>query len=141
MRHLSMLAVWAVCATVSASALAAPEMQPGLWEITTKMNVPGLPAETPPQTFRHCYRAEDVKDPKKTVPQDRDCKADSVAQHGNTVTWRVSCRIEGEVMSGQGALTYAGQSYSGRAQLSGTVEGAPMQVNVAYAGERVGECK
>jgi len=34
-------------------AMAAGTMQPGLWEITSTVEMPGMPFQPPPQTVRH----------------------------------------------------------------------------------------
>lgn len=120
---------------------AASAMHAGIWEITTKMEMPGMPMAVPPQVFRQCYREDNLKDPKNMVPQDKDCKADSVTISGNTVSWRVRCTIDGEAMAGDGRVTFAGQSYTGKAQLSGKMEGMTMKANINYSGKRIGDCK
>ena len=43
---------------------AASGMQAGMWEITTRMEMPGMPVGIPPQTIRHCYTQKDVEDGK-----------------------------------------------------------------------------
>jgi hypothetical protein len=120
---------------------AAPTMQPGLWEITTKTEMPGMPMAMPAQTMRHCYRPEDVKDPKSTVPADKNCKMESFNQSGNTVTWQVSCQTEGGPMSGKGTMTQGAQSYTGTTTMKGKMQGMDMTMNMSYSGKRVGECK
>lgn len=140
MRIKSICPMLMIAALSAFDAVAAPIMQPGQWEITTKMTMVGMPMEMPPQVFRHCYREDQLKDPKNAVPQDKDCKADSVSLKGNTVTWRANCKIDGEFMSGEGQITYAGAAYSGNAKLSGKVEGMAMQMNVNYSGKRLGDC-
>lgn len=120
---------------------AGPAMQPGLWEITTKTEMPGMPVAMPPQTFKHCYRAEDVADSKKTVPMDKGCKLDELTSTGNSSSWKVNCNMDGQAMTGQGKITYSGQSYTGTSQMSGNMRGMAMKMNVAYSGRRIGECK
>ena len=86
---------------VSASAFAAaPNMQAGLWEITTNMEMPGMPMQIPPRTIRHCYKAEDLKDTKDALPTDKNCKLDDLRQSGNTAHWKVSCKTESGPMVG-----------------------------------------
>jgi hypothetical protein len=51
----------------SVPAFAAGGMQPGLWEVTTRMQMAGMPM--PPQTVRHCYTRQDVEKGDRTVPQ------------------------------------------------------------------------
>lgn len=120
---------------------AGPNMQPGLWEVTTKTEMPGMPMAMPPQTFKHCYRPEDVADSKKTVPMDKGCTLDQLTMSGNTASWKVSCKMDGQPMTGQGTITYSGQSYAGTSQMSGNMHGMAMKMNLSYSGRRIGECK
>ncbi len=57
-----------VFAAFAPPVLAAPSaMQPGLWEITTKIEMSGMPM--PSQTLRHCYTKQDIEQGQGTVPQ------------------------------------------------------------------------
>ena len=49
------------CIPMSASS----EMREGKWEITSSMDMPGMPTKMPPTVIQHCYTKEDVKDEKK----------------------------------------------------------------------------
>lgn len=120
---------------------AGPNMQPGLWEITTKTVVPGMPMAAPPHTFRHCYRPADIKEARDMVPKDKTCKMDSVSQSGNAVSWAVTCNMDGSPMKGQGQITYAGQSYQGKVSMNGKMEGQDFRMSMEYSGRRVGDCK
>jgi hypothetical protein len=124
-----------------ALAQAAPNMSAGLWEITTKSEMPGMPMQMPPTTFRHCYKAEDLKQTKETLPVDKNCKFDDLKESGNSVRWKVSCKTESGPMSGSGEVTYAGQSYTGNMTLIGKVEGMDINMKQSYTAKRVGDCK
>ena len=141
MRLISILVVGLLGTLQSVGVAAAPVMEPGMWEVSTKMTLVGMPMEMPPQVVRHCYREEHLKDPKSVVPQGQECKADAASLSGNTVSWRASCKIDGESMAGDGRITFSGKSYVGKAQLVGKVEGMAMQMNVSYSGKRIGACK
>lgn len=119
----------------------APNMNPGMWEITTETEMPGMPMPIPPQTIRQCYKNENVKEARETLPIDKDCKIDDLKQNGNTFSWKVSCNTETGPMSGVGNITYAGQSYSGKMTLTGKMEGMNINMTSSYSGKRVGDCK
>lgn len=123
------------------AAAAPPNMAPGLWEITTRTEMPGMPMEMPAQTIRHCFRAEDLKDAKDGVPVDKSCRFDELAQSGNTVRWKVTCSMDGAPMTGTGQVTHAGQSYSGTMNLKGRMDGQEINMTSRYSGRRVGDCK
>ena len=68
MRRLSYMALLA--AVLSAAAMAEPSnIRPGLWEITTEMDMPGMPVQMPPQTTRHCYTAAELAEAENAIPQ------------------------------------------------------------------------
>ena len=54
-------------------AAAAPNMQPGMWEISTKSEMPGMPdmPAMPATTVRQCIRPADVQNGSGTVPTER----------------------------------------------------------------------
>lgn len=127
---------------VPAMAMAAPpNMQAGLWEITTRMEMPGMPMQMPPQTIRHCYKKEDLKDSKDALPADKSCKLEDLKESGNTVRWKVACKTENGPMNGTGEVTYAGQSYSGTMTMTGKMDGQALNMTNKYSAKRLGDCK
>lgn len=119
----------------AAPALAADMMKPGLWETATTMEMPGMPFQPPPQTVRHCYTAQEVRE--EPVPKDDNCKVSDLKSAGNKVSWKVECK--GEMAGkGEGQITYQGDSaYEGwtRMQAQG------MNMTMKYKARRLGECK
>ncbi len=128
---------------LSFSAVAAPNMQPGMWEITTKMEMAGMegmPA-MPPQTLRQCIRPADVQSGSSTVPKgDPQCEIKDYRMQGNTASWRMECK-GANAMSGSGSMTYSGTSYSGKTQFTMKEEGQSMTMHQTFNGKRVGDCK
>lgn len=138
-----LVALLPLVALSPAPASAAPAaMQPGLWEITMKMEMPGMPIAMPPQTIQHCYTKKDLEDGKNTVPQseDKNCKITDYKIQGNTVTWSVICTGE-NAMSGSGTMTMAATSYSGMIKAKMKEGGQTMEMTQRLAGKRLGECK
>jgi hypothetical protein len=125
-----------------AAALAAG-MQPGLWEITSSMEVSGMNMKMPSYTFQHCYTPSEVSDAKKIVPRDpqqNKCQVTDVKQSGDTVSWKMICTGE-HAMTGNGAITFGSNSYSGTTQLSMASEGGmTMNMLQKYSGKRLGDC-
>lgn len=122
-------------ATPSLPALAADTMKPGLWEITTTMEMPGMPFQPPPQTVRHCYTPEDIKE--QPVPTDEQCKVTDLQTVGNKVRWKVECRGEASG-KGDGEITYLGDSaYEGKSRMQ--TQG--MTMSTRYKARRLGNCK
>ena len=71
-----------ICAILSgafiipgAASAAGGGMKEGLWEITTSMDMPGMPFQPAPTKVTRCYTKEDLKDDSKVIPkQEGDCK-------------------------------------------------------------------
>lgn len=117
-------------------------MQPGLWEITMKMEMPGMPMAMPPQTVRHCYAKKDLEDNKKAIPQgeDKNCQIKDMKINGTTTTWSMVCTGE-NAMTGSGTMTMSATSYSGSVKAKMKQEGQTMEMNQSWTGKRVGDCK
>lgn len=110
-------------------------MKPGLWEVTTTMEMPGMPFQPPPQTVRHCYTPQEVKE--QPVPKDDQCKVTDLKSSGSKVTWKLECK--GEMAGkGEGEIIYQGDSaYEGRTRMQ--TQGMTMAMK--YKAKRLGECK
>lgn len=124
----------------SNAALAASPMQAGLWEITTKMEMPGMPAGMGQQTVRQCIRPNEAENPEKTLPKDDQCQVKDYRLQGNSASWRMECRGEGQ-MTGTGSITYGGTSYSGTIKMNIRQGGQAMAMTQTLAGKRIGDCK
>jgi uncharacterized protein DUF3617 len=123
---------------------AVPNMKEGLWETTTKMEMPGLPANMPPQTVKRCITKKDLADSAKAPPgaemRDSRCKITDYKLQGNTASWKTTC--EGEnAMTGTGTVTYSGTSYSGKQIASIKQGGQTQNMTMEFAGKHVGDCK
>jgi len=136
MKHLILLsAALTALLTMPESVRAGGEMRDGMWELTTAMEMPGMPMKMPPQVVKHCYSKADVKDQKKVVARDKDCVVTEFKQAGNKVTWKMKC-------SGKNAGTFSGdtvfsdESYVSNMKMNSKGHAMTMQVK----GKRIGAC-
>ena len=132
-------------ALLSAAAhAAAPNRKEGLWEITVKMEMPGMPAGIPPQTTQQCITKKDLENPQKVTPSadpgDNRCQITDYKLQGNTASWNLTCKGE-EAMTGSGIITYSGTSYSGTNKMTMKHGGQVQNMTMHYAGKHIGECK
>lgn len=139
---LSLLATALVSAPAHA---AAPNMKDGLWEITVKMDMPGMPAGMKPQVMQQCFTKKDLEDPRKTAPsggdpKDNRCQMTDYKMQGNTATWNMACKGE-DAMTGSGSMTYSGTSYSGTNKMTMKRGGQAQNMTMNYSGRHLGECK
>jgi hypothetical protein len=115
-----------------------PGMAPGLWEITTVMEMPGLPFQPPPTTFSHCYTKEDVQKQEEIVPSpEGDCKVTDLKRSGNRMTWKMICQ-GANAGKGEGEIIFKNDtSYAGTMKL----ESQGMNLTTRYQAKRIGDCK
>jgi Protein of unknown function (DUF3617) len=116
---------------------AVASMKEGLWEITTTMEMPGMPYQPPASVYRHCYTREDLKDEKQVLPkQQGDCRVTDMKRDGSRMTWKIVCSGENKG-KGEGEITFRGDSaYDG----SMNIEMNEMKMTGRYKARRVGAC-
>lgn len=107
----------------------------GLWEITTKMDMPGMPMQMPPQTYTHCITKKDMVPQKKESEQ--ECKTLKHDVKGDTVSWVIECKTrEGSTVS-NGRVTYKGDTFEGVAKF----KHSGMEMTQNMRGKWIGQCK
>jgi hypothetical protein len=120
---------------------AAPNMQDGQWEITTTMEMKGMPANmSRPFTYTHCMTRNDAVPQKRE--KNKDCTIKNQKVVGNTVSWEMVCKEkDGSVMESTGKITYRGDKFNGtmKAKMTGKERGN-MVINYKMSGRRLGPC-
>ena len=128
----------------AATLAAAPNMKEGLWEITVKMEIPGMPAGAPPQVMQQCVTQKDFENPQTMAPannpQSSRCETTDYRVQGNTATWKMACKGE-NAMTGTGSMTFSGASYTGTNKMSMKHGDQTMNMTMNYAGRHLGPCK
>jgi hypothetical protein len=128
----SIILLTAISITFAGSEL---NMKEGLWEITTKTKIPGM--EMPPMKHTQCITKNDLV-PQSSQPG-QECKITETKVIGNTVTWTMQCKTQGEEMKGTGKITYSGDSFEGTIIIS--MPQANMKITTHISGKRIGDCK
>ncbi len=115
-------------------------MQEGKWEITTKMQVPGMPPNMPQMqsTQIQCLTKKDFV-PQNSQPG-QECKITQKKIVGSTVTWTMVCKNPGGEMKGTGKVTYKGDTFEGTMKMLIPQQGN-MEVTNHVSGRRTGSCK
>ncbi len=130
----------AVLAVPAFAAGAKPNVKPGQWETTVRMEMPGMPMAMPPMVTSSCLTEKDLV-PNTSQPG-QDCKVTKQKVTGQTVEWAVECKDKnGAVSTMTGKGTYKEETFEGTMQMAMSHGGAPMQMNAKVSGKRVGECK
>ena len=131
----TLLATLLVAGSASTAALA--QGKDDLWEITTKMEMPGMPMAMPAQTQRLCI-AKGGKDD-DYIPRREGCRVQDSKRAGNKVTYKMVCTGK-DTMTVAGETTFGTNSYDGRMAMSGKMDGQQVEMNQTYSGKRVGDC-
>jgi hypothetical protein len=114
-----------------------PNIQEGMWEITSKVEMPGMPMEMPPMKYTQCLTKEDLV-PQSSQPGE-ECKITQTKVTGNTVTWTMQCKGQGGTMTGTGSVTYSGTSFKGTIKM--TMPESNMEMTSHISGHRIGDCE
>ncbi|HKU85963.1 MAG TPA: DUF3617 family protein [Casimicrobiaceae bacterium] len=132
--------MFATAAAAAMLGLPAPGIAQGsdqLWEVTVKMEMPGMPMAMAPQVHRVCiaqnHRDEDL------IPVQGNCRVLESKRVGNRMTYAMACTGE-QAMNATGEITMAADRYDGRMQMTMSQGGQPMEMTQTYAGRRVGGC-
>jgi len=114
-----------------------PNMQEGKWEVTTRMEMPGMSMSMPEVTSTQCLTKKDF------VPQGsqqgQECKITKTKVDGNTVTWTVKCSGQGGEVTGTGKMTYRGSSFKGKIEMTMVQSNTKMISHIN--GHRIGDCE
>ena len=114
------------------------DLKPGKYEITAKVEMPGMPGVMPPQTMIQCL---DKQDPVPTSSADaQGCKMIDMDITGNTVTYTMECNQQGTKIQSKGKITYSGTSFQGSTKtIMGPAAGG-LTIKTEIKGKRIGSC-
>lgn len=119
---------------------ASMEIEEGLWEITTKTEMKGMPFSMPESKHTQCLTKEEFI-PKPDTSAG-NCKMIKTKVDGNTGEWVMECHDDKIKMKSTGKLTYAGNRFEG---VITTVIDDPdmgkMEMSQQLSGRRIGECE
>ncbi|MBF0427701.1 MAG: DUF3617 family protein [Magnetococcales bacterium] len=118
------------------------DVNEGLYDITIQTAMPGM--ALPEQKMRECITQADKKDPQRLMKKGSasdDCALQNVKQEKDKLSFSISCPKE--KMTGQGNYLFAGNTYSGKMQMSipNPQGGQPMTMTVNTTSKWVGPCK
>ncbi|MDD2897376.1 MAG: DUF3617 family protein [Desulfuromonadaceae bacterium] len=108
------------------------------WEVTTKTDMPGMPAAMGETTVTICIQKGAEKDPKQLIQLESGCEITNLKTTGSKTTWKMRCDKNGDVMTGSGEVTNRADSFRGVTKLSGTSYGTAVNVTANYQGKRIG---
>ena len=137
LRKILVISVVLVASLSTSIAGSGPNMQEGKWEVTTRMEMPGMSISMPEVTSTQCLTKKDF------VPQGsqqgQECKIIRTKVDGNTVTWTVKCSGQGGEVTGTGKMTYRGSSFKGKIEMTMVQSNTKMISHIN--GHRIGDCE
>lgn len=132
-----LVAALLACFVLTLQVSAEPNYREGQWEITTVMDIPGMPKEMKkPMSYKFCMTKQNaVPQPKEQGKQ--DCKITDQSTKGNTVTWTMKCK-DGTASTGK--ITYAKESFKGSQTTTTSQGGQKMTIKSEVTGKYLGPC-
>lgn len=115
---------------VASSALAAGSDE--LWDMTAKMEMPGMPMAMPAMKSKTCIPKNGAYAPKQ---DNQDCQESDVRVSGNTIRWKMRCTGK-EPMEGSGEMTRTADMLKGTIKINSR-QGEMTQI---LDGKRIGTC-
>jgi hypothetical protein len=113
-------------------------IEPGQWHIKTAITMPMVSGERLHE-ITECIDTDTI-DPLKMMGPNNECQIASQNIDGDTVSWEMSCNIDGGQATGTGSFTSEGSTASGTMQIQFNVQGQNMQMDTRWEGKRIGAC-
>lgn len=113
-----------------------PEINEGIWEITTIIEMPGMPVAIPPTKHTQCITKEDL------IPQasseKEDCTMIDSKISGNEISWTMHCSSSAGTSRSSGKATYSKDSFTGN--FTTEIPQAKMKMKGKMTGQRKDPC-
>ncbi len=133
------LLLFAMMESVAAE-MEVPDVKEGMWEITSQMEMPGMPMAVPSVISKQCYTKQSMKP--ENILRNNHCTMQKMDLRDNSVSWQMRCQQQGMQMTGTGNIDYQHTSFSGNfnMKMSGANQPA-MQMNTRLKGRYIGPCQ
>jgi hypothetical protein len=137
------LALFSVLSIMSLPVWAGGEIRDGMWEISSVIEITGIPMPATPFIQSRCFTKQDVNDDAQIIPavSDQDCKMAEHRRAGGKLIWTVKCTGQNRG-SGTGEIVLKEESYEGSQRLkTEDVRLGPIETIQKVKARRIGECK
>jgi len=115
-------------------------VEPGLWEMTSTMNMPMLP-QPRVTTVTECMEESEISmDEMGGDEMGPNCKFDMAQVDGNTMKWSFDCPVDGGTSHGEWEATSGGDTVVGKGLITVSFQDQVMEMTMAWEGKRVGDC-
>lgn len=116
-----------------------PDIQEGLWEVTSVANIPAMPMKMPEVTMERCFTKQSMNP--ENILQQNNCQMNKMDIQNNQARWDMTCEQQGMTMQGAGNIEYQKKDFSGTFNM--TMSGAPegnMSIQTQITGRYIGVC-
>jgi hypothetical protein len=114
------------------------DLVPGKYEITSKVEMAGMPGSMPPQTSTQCLTKDDPV-PKGSADS-QGCRISDMNTKGNKVTYTMECNQQGMKTMSNGEIIYKGKSFEGISVMKMGPSAGGMTITTKTSGKWVGKC-
>lgn len=121
----------------AAASAATPNLAPGLWQVTSKSEMVGMPVNMPAQTTKVCLTAAQLAEPWKqfeAAAKQQGCTIGDMSVDAHSAHWKLKCKGSGG-MSGSGSSQFAdAHHFKGKTTLQMTDSGQTMHMTFTNEG-------
>lgn len=139
-RALTFMAASIVSSTVIAED---PNINPGMWETTSTVEIQSEQVPIPPRTdtSSECVTVEKIAEGQAFLEDNEDCEFTNKEMRADSMDYTMTCSsAEGGTVTMQANMQFEGDSMSGT--IDGDIESpmGVMKMNVEMSGKRIGDC-
>ena len=116
-------------------------VEPGLWEMSSTMNMPMLPQPRVTTTTECMKESEISMDDMGGEDMDPNCQFEMAQVDGNTMKWSFDCPVDGGTSHGEWEATSSGDSVTGNGVITMSFQGQTMEMTMSWQGKRIGDCQ
>ena len=116
-------------------------VEPGLWEMSSIVNMPMMPQPRVTTTTECMKESEISMDDMGGEDMDPNCQFEMAQVDGNTMKWSVDCPVEGGTSHGEWEATSSGDSVTGEGLVTISFQGQAMEMTMSWEGKRIGDCQ
>jgi hypothetical protein len=126
---------------LTGNAALAADVREGLYEITIRGEVAGVPLSEAPLVVRQCITQQSVQDLMKQMGGGGGCQVSDLEQSGAGIRFHLDCTSPMDV-TGTGEAKLTGDEFNGRMDLTVSLAGGQgMPLVQSFSGKRVGDCE
>ena len=116
-------------------------VEPGLWEMSSIVNMPMMPQPRVTTTTECMKESEISMDDMGGEDMDLNCQFEMAQVDGNTMKWSVDCPVDGGTSHGEWEATSSGDSVTGEGLVTMSFQGQAMEMTMSWEGKRIGDCQ